>query len=523
VSSLARGRVTDSTLGEAFLDKGRITLPLRIACLDPLNQVKEMKVEVWVGKPGKPLPASTQPPKERLGDGKRATVALTYQKGIAQGDVPLPALADGQVYWLQAVMVTEGQAQIWAPSLATANLIAVERKSIQIGADFTVVPERTVRLKSISSETLTRGKFSESSSDTLELDLLEVIYPETNQYLVEVFHGPTTKLASMINDRPFKLHVQTLPMVRALPPTFLIKPDAGFKSRISRNVNPKLPAELRSHFDDFFRQMCTSLEATMLPLPKRQLEPMQSFDAKIALIVGKSPQGVKGEVVSKTVDMVLTCSYVGTRVRNKRPEALVTVTGEIKGRSKGTERAKGDIIGKLGIDVDGGFVSYAQMKIISEIEAPGGDARFTYALEIDLDRQPGNVHGVKVPVKVKKDALAKGKVVLQKDEALTAKDDPNPRRKGTFQKSFDIELTAGKTYVIDMKQPAGSKLDPYLRLEDKAGKVLAEDDDGGGNLDARIIYSPTASGAYHIVTTSFAPKDTGSFQLLVTELEAKAK
>jgi hypothetical protein len=259
----------------------------------------------------------------------------------------------------------------------------------------------------------------------------------------------------------------------------------------------------------------------MLRLPKRKLEPMEKFDTKIALLVGKAP--AKGEAISKTVDMALNCTYVGTRKRNMRSEAVVALTGEIKGRSKGTERAKGHIVGKMGVDVDGGFVSFAQLKIITEIESPSGDARFTFALEVDLDRQPGNTHGVKFPVKVNKESLAKGKVVLQKDVALTDKDEPNPRRNGAFQKSFAIELAAGKTYVIDMKQPPGSKLDPYLRLEDKAGKVLAEDDDGGGKLDARIVYSPTASGPYRVIATSFAPRETGPFQLLVTEIEAKAK
>jgi S1-C subfamily serine protease len=63
VSSLASGRITDNHLGEAFLDKGKITLPVRFACLDPLDQVKEVRVDVWAGMPGKPLSAATQRPR----------------------------------------------------------------------------------------------------------------------------------------------------------------------------------------------------------------------------------------------------------------------------------------------------------------------------------------------------------------------------------------------------------------------------------------------------------------------------
>ena len=140
----------------------------------------------------------------------------------------------------------------------------------------------------------------------------------------------------------------------------------------------------------------------MLPVPSRDLEPLQTFDTKIALILGSPNIGKgSGEVIAKTVDLVLNCTYEGTRVRNKREEALITVLGQVKGRSKGTERAKGDVAGRFAIDVEAGFVSLAQIKISTEIEGTGSDFRMTFALDVDLDRQPGNPLNIPPPTERK--------------------------------------------------------------------------------------------------------------------------
>src|SRR5579862_6480339 len=53
--------------------------------------------------------------------------------------------------------------------------------------------------------------------------------------------------------------------------------------------------------------------------------------------------------------------------------------------------------------------------------------------------------------------------------------------------TYKVKLEASKTYVIDMISPDQKVLDPFLRLLDAKGKQLAEDDDGGEGLNARII------------------------------------
>lgn len=57
-------------------------------------------------------------------------------------------------------------------------------------------------------------------------------------------------------------------------------------------------------------------------------------------------------------------------------------------------------------------------------------------------------------------------------------------------------------------------MDPYLRLLDAGGSVLAEDDDSAGSLNSRIgPYRLPANGTYTIVATSLGGSDTGAFTL----------
>ena len=144
--------------------------------------------------------------------------------------------------------------------------------------------------------------------------------------------------------------------------------------------------------DKSYTQLCNSLEAMMLPIPNRMLQPKGVFETNIPLIVG-----VGDSPKPKVVDLLLICTYEGTRQRNQRSEALILVAGEIKGRSAETKDFSGYVTGKFGFDTAGGFISLAQIKLLTEDEAPGGNVQFSYTLEVALDRQAGNPMNIPLP------------------------------------------------------------------------------------------------------------------------------
>jgi peroxiredoxin len=96
-------------------------------------------------------------------------------------------------------------------------------------------------------------------------------------------------------------------------------------------------------------------------------------------------------------------------------------------------------------------------------------------------------------------------------EGMLSQADAKDTKRGTPCKVHLVKMRRGVTYTIDMKS---RQFDSYLRLEDKNGRQLDEDDDGGGNLDARIIFNCPKDGEYRVICTCFQAA-SGKYTLLV--------
>jgi hypothetical protein len=81
-------------------------------------------------------------------------------------------------------------------------------------------------------------------------------------------------------------------------------------------------------------------------------------------------------------------------------------------------------------------------------------------------------------------------------------------------KVYSINLKAGQTYTIDL---ASGTMDSYLYLFDGKSKLLAQDDDSGGDLNSRIIHRADKDGVFHIIATSLGGDETGEFTLKVSK------
>jgi predicted Zn finger-like uncharacterized protein len=120
--------------------------------------------------------------------------------------------------------------------------------------------------------------------------------------------------------------------------------------------------------------------------------------------------------------------------------------------------------------------------------------------------------------KEQKGPVVAGVVIFEKKETLT---DKSPKFANKPAIAYKVKLESGKRYVIDMKHEPTKPGDPYLFLLDAKGKELARDDDGGGNLDAQITFSPPATAEYTIQATvlvPFLPPDGMTYTLTVRQL-----
>ena len=94
---------------------------------------------------------------------------------------------------------------------------------------------------------------------------------------------------------------------------------------------------------------------------------------------------------------------------------------------------------------------------------------------------------------------------------LTAGDPFDRVRGGCYHVVHTYQMKAGQQYTINLNSP----WDNYLRLENAQGQELAQDDDSGGNLNARIIFNAPKDGWYRIIVTSFAGGASGNYTLTV--------
>jgi hypothetical protein len=81
---------------------------------------------------------------------------------------------------------------------------------------------------------------------------------------------------------------------------------------------------------------------------------------------------------------------------------------------------------------------------------------------------------------------------------------------GRYVDYWGVTLAASRSVTVEM---ASVHMDSYLILWDRgSGRILAEDDDSGSGLTARITVS-LSPGRYIIGATTFWPEEAGSYTL----------
>ena len=84
---------------------------------------------------------------------------------------------------------------------------------------------------------------------------------------------------------------------------------------------------------------------------------------------------------------------------------------------------------------------------------------------------------------------------------------------------YRLQARRGQRLSITLRS---EEIDTLVRvgrlLSDGSFEEIAYDDDGAGNLDSRLIFTPEANGTYVVRATSFSPNTTGAYRLTVRDL-----
>ena len=80
---------------------------------------------------------------------------------------------------------------------------------------------------------------------------------------------------------------------------------------------------------------------------------------------------------------------------------------------------------------------------------------------------------------------------------------------------YQVDLTASTAYSFAVNSPTST--DTVLELYDSSGSLLLSDDDGGGNLNPLLGFSPDQSDTYYIIIRTFSSSASGEYALTFSE------
>lgn len=103
-----------------------------------------------------------------------------------------------------------------------------------------------------------------------------------------------------------------------------------------------------------------------------------------------------------------------------------------------------------------------------------------------------------------------GNLVLSRTGRLTAGD--HRYRTGKYYDTFRVYLHGGSRYRIDL---TSSSLDTFLYVKTDQWQEIAHNDDGGSGRNSRIVFRAPRTGYYRLVATTFGPRQTGIYSLVV--------
>jgi S1-C subfamily serine protease len=495
---------------------GPVALPIALAVSDPFARVTAVRVETWLGAPGAVRPAAAKKPKAEASDEAATSVSVKLEKGAASLPLRVPyPIPAGKALWVRPILefgggeVRFGAAQ---PVLA-ANLVRSEPANLTSfptgHAERTLAVSSKIRFKFSTPE----KKIDESA--VLAATALEVVSAMPDRDIDVKLAIGKFDLTTTHNGEVLTPKSDALERIRSSTFQFVATREGDLRERL-------FPVWLganaaRVEGEQAVNLFLNAYESAALFLTNRDTNPGESWSAEVPLHY-LSASTLEAAVAS------LRCTLAGVRDVDGQPHAVVRFQGDL--RSRGVSPAHGDIAGTVLFDLKNRMVAHLQIAGQTAFEA--GSVRGDITFEATLGRTPGNpqslrVPGAERPVQFSANfALANlpGRNVLQKAGVLTITDpiDSGSKAKTPHHDVF-VELQRDRYYVMDLMSPHDSFMDAFLRVEiAKTGAVVASDDDSGGDLNARIVYRPTANQTVRIVITSHDTMSVGPYVLRVFEV-----
>lgn len=398
VIHLLAGRILQVFPGQAVVSGSTLKQPIRAMIADPLKRLRSVSVDVWPGLPPQKgqvvRSASASQPQPQEGDGAHVTATLDFNPdGIirigeahpANGELNLPPLAPGQVYWFQPHYVSKDGKQRWGeavvlemgrhPVEAKPAMIAIKHKPDLKPEDVRRLELTSTAVQGIELEGVGSSGVQEVGIKAFLTEKTRLVEPNGNA-LVKMQYTDI-KLNDAERDTQFRQQLRgVIDKVKNLSTDVTITADGRF--RTPKTDMTQVPQGARATLGRFHSQVLESLESLSLALPNKDLQPGDTWEAEVPYTIPFSLP--TGQNQTENALFKTTCKYIGTRERNGRREAVVELTGSVvKNENAGSGGRGGPpgpaTPGRLSAIGNNGMESYRQ--------PPGGET------DGDGRRRPG--------------------------------------------------------------------------------------------------------------------------------------
>ena len=403
-----------------------------------------------------------------------------------------------------------------------ADHAPVERKSALLQMRVEPQPERTVKVVNSNKVLVYDRKKQEALSFNVETEALEIAQKAPEGALYRLTLGEP-KFALQINEQALTRDSKAQSLFRGKFVQFVTKPTGDLVARGQSTLNSSTPANVRAEFDGKVNLLANAYEMTCIPLPNAvaaqgvldghgaHQDAYLVYSSRQKRDVRHAPRLVPWKVLASErrdkIKRSSACAELSRTARRAWPSSTARYPARLFSASTRATLPR-----------------QACLKVDCDVEF-GDQALASYIVDVDLTRVPGNSANIVPSTEKPPPVVVKGKSILQVPLSSLGPGDRNdyPGKLAIPYKFWTMPFVGGKTYIIEMNKTGNDTIDPYLILHNPMNVKVAEDDDSGGELNARIVYQAPASGFYRIYATTLMLNQGGNFQLFISEAAPEPK
>jgi S1-C subfamily serine protease len=391
VQLICSGRVAGCTLGTATLVDGKVSIPVTMGMIDPLERVRQPALIVWTSdaRAGS-RPATLDAPAALTGDSPHVLQALQYRDEVARGAINVLPLSAGKAYWLQPTWINRSGERLWACARAYQPETApVEPRPILLAYQ-SPTEGRSCTLKSWLVLHLPESDGEHRMDAVTALRFLETAAtPADGLFKLHLQYQDYRTSVRRDNQRGLNPHIAQLRRdLMTLSSEMLVDRHGNI---VEQNLDTsQVSQSSRQGITELYQQISELLRDIAIPLPNREVKPGESWSAERHLPIRmQEPQSASARIE-------MSYRYLGVHRHDGRDEAAIELHGRLAGGQGSQDRLSGRATGSAIVDVGSGQVLQVDARYDFTIGMPQygrGMVRSQGTLIVRLQRLPGVAAG----------------------------------------------------------------------------------------------------------------------------------